>query len=127
MLGLGLAAAFAADWTASGERPERNRLLAGVGGAVAYVAVWLILQKLPGATVNAAQLHYFATSFPAAPPGDVAEGSWRAYVTAISHPPTLAEQLARLLQYLLLFLIYGVAARTQPNVSAEPTSATASP
>jgi hypothetical protein len=127
MLGLGLAAAFAADWTASGERPERNRLLAGVGGAVAYVAVWLILQKLPGATVNATQLHYFATSFPAAPPGDVAEGSWRAYVTAISHPPTLAEQLARLLQYLLLFLIYGVAARTQPNVSAEPTSATASP
>jgi hypothetical protein len=118
MLGLGLAAAFAAAWTARGERADAVRLVAGAAGAAAYLAVWFVIQKLPGATQSVAQLHYFATSFPAAPPGDVAEGSWRAYVVAISHPPTPGEQLARLVQYLLLFVTYGVAAQGRPNRSA---------
>jgi hypothetical protein len=122
MLGLGIAAAFAAAWTARGERPDTARLVAGAGGAVAYFAVWFVIQKLPGAAPSAAQLHYFATSFPAAPPGDIAEGSWQAYVVAISHPPTPGEQLARLVQYALLFLTYGVAVQARPKASSSQSN-----
>jgi hypothetical protein len=125
MLGLGLAAAFAAAWTARGDRADGARLVAGAGGAAAYFAVWLVIQKIPGAAPSVAQLHYFATSFPAAPAGDVAEGSWRAYVVAISHPPTRGEQLARLVQYLLLFLTYGVAVQGRPKAFSSESNSVA--
>jgi hypothetical protein len=125
MLGLGLAAAFAAAWTARGERADLARLLAGAGGAVTYFAVWFAIQKLPGAGASVAQLQYFATSFPEAPPGEVAEGSWRAYIAAISHAPTPGEQVARLIQYLLLFLTYGVAVQARPKALSRKSNSVA--
>ncbi|MBD5604182.1 MAG: hypothetical protein IAI48_03710, partial [Candidatus Eremiobacteraeota bacterium] len=103
LLALGAGAAFAAAW-ASGRDGGYRAVVYGIGGIVAYVAFFYLVRKLGVAG------HDVAASFPAAPAGDVAEGSWRAYVTSVSHPETRGEWLSRVAEYVVLLAGYVAAA-----------------
>jgi hypothetical protein len=96
VLGFGAAAAFAVAWGARSLRGGRAALAAGVAALAAYGLFAEAVHKI-GARPSQVPL-----TFPPSPPGALAEPGWTAYVTAVSHPATAGEFVAKLTVYVLL-------------------------
>jgi predicted membrane protein len=96
VLAFGAAAAFAVAWSARRVRAGRGALAAGAAALVAYGVLAEFIHKI-GARPSQVPL-----AFPPSPADAIAEPGWTAYVTAVSHPATAGEFVAKLTVYALL-------------------------
>jgi hypothetical protein len=106
-LAVGAAAACAVAWSAARVLGSSMRpLVAGALGAAAYATFAALVRELGRvpATIPA--------TFPAAAANALAEPSWRAYVTAVSHPTTPGEFITKLTVEALLVATLALAGGT---------------
>jgi hypothetical protein len=116
VLGFGAAAAFAAAWGAAavadsaGGRVLRA-LACGAAGACAYAGFAALVHAAGRSAASAA-----LPAFPVPAPHELAEIPWTTYVSAVSHPPTAGEFLARGTVWTMLLATFALAASARRAV-----------